>query len=106
MTAETTEYDVIVVGSGAAGMTAALKAADTGLSVLVVEKAAHYGGSTARSGGGVWVPGNESLVKAGIKDTPTRRASTCTPSSATWCRRSGSTPTSTAAPRSSRWCTG
>ncbi|MFD9826759.1 3-oxosteroid 1-dehydrogenase [Tsukamurella tyrosinosolvens] len=70
MTAETTEYDVIVVGSGAAGMTAALKAADTGLSVLVVEKAAHYGGSTARSGGGVWVPGNESLVKAGIKDTP------------------------------------
>ncbi|TWS21301.1 3-oxosteroid 1-dehydrogenase [Tsukamurella asaccharolytica] len=70
MTAETTEYDVIVVGSGAAGMTAALKAADTGLSVLVVEKAAHYGGSTARSGGGVWVPGNESLVKAGVKDTP------------------------------------
>lgn len=70
MTAETTEYDVIVVGSGAAGMTAALKAADSGLSVLVVEKAAHYGGSTARSGGGVWVPGNESLVKAGIKDTP------------------------------------
>ncbi|RDH09667.1 3-oxosteroid 1-dehydrogenase [Tsukamurella pulmonis] len=70
MTAETTEYDVIVVGSGAAGMTAALKAADTGLSVLVVEKAAHYGGSTARSGGGVWVPGNEALVKAGIKDTP------------------------------------
>ncbi|GAA1093360.1 3-oxosteroid 1-dehydrogenase [Tsukamurella spumae] len=70
MTAEATEYDVIVVGSGAAGMAAALKAADTGLSVLVVEKAAHYGGSTARSGGGVWIPGNEALVKAGIKDTP------------------------------------
>lgn len=70
MTAEATEYDVIVVGSGAAGMAAALKAADTGLSVLIVEKAAHYGGSTARSGGGVWVPGNEALVAAGVKDSP------------------------------------
>lgn len=74
MTAETaaaaTEYDVIIVGSGAAGMAAALKAADAGLTAVIVEKAPHYGGSTARSGGGVWVPGNESLVKAGIKDTP------------------------------------
>ena len=48
MTAEATEYDVIVVGSGAAGMAAALKAADSGLSALIVEKAPHYGGSTAR----------------------------------------------------------
>lgn len=50
------EFDVIVVGSGAAGMTAALAAAHNGLSALVVEKAAKFGGSTARSGGGVWIP--------------------------------------------------
>ena len=41
------EFDVVVVGSGAAGMVAALTAAHQGLSTLVVEKAAHYGGSVA-----------------------------------------------------------
>ncbi|MGH3948719.1 MAG: 3-oxosteroid 1-dehydrogenase [Pseudonocardiaceae bacterium] len=64
------EFDVIVVGSGAAGMTAALAAAQRGLSVVIVEKAATFGGSTARSGGGVWIPGNEALEKAGIADAP------------------------------------
>ncbi|MCU1687687.1 MAG: 3-ketosteroid-delta-dehydrogenase [Amycolatopsis sp.] len=64
--------DVVVVGSGAAGMTAALAAADRGLDVLVVEKAARFGGSTARSGGGVWIPNNEALVAAGVEDTPER----------------------------------
>lgn len=63
------EYDVVVVGSGAAGMVAALTAAHQGLSTLVVEKAPHYGGSTARSGGGVWIPNNEVLKKDGVKDT-------------------------------------
>lgn len=63
------EFDVIVVGSGAAGMTAALAAAQHGLSAVIVEKAAKFGGSTARSGGGVWVPGNEALRAAGIEDT-------------------------------------
>ncbi|MDF0530711.1 3-oxosteroid 1-dehydrogenase [Tsukamurella sp. 8F] len=62
-------YDVVVVGSGAAGMTAALSAAHRGLSVVIVEKAAHYGGSTARSGGGVWIPGNEALIDAGVRDS-------------------------------------
>jgi len=52
------EYDVVVVGSGAAGMSAALTAAKQGLRTVIIEKAAHYGGSTARSGGGVWIPGN------------------------------------------------
>jgi 3-oxosteroid 1-dehydrogenase len=64
------EYDVVVVGSGAAGMVAALTAAHQGLSTVVVEKAAHYGGSTARSGGGVWIPNNEILKRDGVKDSP------------------------------------
>lgn len=66
------DFDVIVVGSGAAGMTAALSAAHRGLKVLVVEKAAHFGGSTARSGGGVWIPGNHALRAAGIEESPER----------------------------------
>jgi 3-oxosteroid 1-dehydrogenase len=63
------EFDVVVVGSGAAGMTAALTAAHHGLSVLVTEKAGTFGGSTARSGGGLWIPGNEVLRRAGVADT-------------------------------------
>jgi 3-oxosteroid 1-dehydrogenase len=63
------EFDVVVVGSGGAGMVAALAAAHQGLSTVVVEKAAHYGGSTARSGGGVWIPNNEVLKRDGVKDT-------------------------------------
>ena len=65
----TEEYDVIVVGSGAAGMVAALTAAHQGLSAVVIEKAAHFGGSTARSGGGVWIPNNEILKRDGVTDT-------------------------------------
>jgi 3-oxosteroid 1-dehydrogenase len=64
------EFDVVVVGSGAAGMSAALTAARHGLRTVVVEKAAHYGGSTARSGGGVWIPNNEVLRRDGVRDTP------------------------------------
>ncbi|MCB9438940.1 MAG: 3-oxosteroid 1-dehydrogenase [Mycolicibacterium sp.] len=64
------EFDVVVVGSGGAGMVAALTAAHHGLSTVVVEKAPHYGGSTARSGGGVWIPNNEVLRRDGVSDTP------------------------------------
>src|SRR5206468_1746311 len=64
------EVDVVVAGSGAAGMTAALTAAHLGLSVLVIEKAGSFGGSTARSGGGIWAPGNSVLRAAGVADTP------------------------------------
>jgi 3-oxosteroid 1-dehydrogenase len=62
------EFDVVVAGSGGAGMTAALTAAHHGLSTVVVEKAGEYGGSTARSGGALWLPGNEVLRRAGITE--------------------------------------
>src|SRR3954465_8750763 len=47
-------------------MVRALAAAQHGLSVVVLEKTSSYGGSTARSGGGLWMPGNEVLERAGI----------------------------------------
>ncbi|MFD7394076.1 3-oxosteroid 1-dehydrogenase [Streptomyces virginiae] len=68
------EYDVVVVGSGAAGMTAALTAAKRGLSVLVVEKAPTFGGSAARSGAGIWLPNNSVILGAGVPDTPQKAA--------------------------------
>src|SRR3569833_402605 len=68
------EYDEVEVGSGAAGMVAALTAAHQGLSTVVVEKAPHYGGSTARSGGGVWIPNNEVLKRDGVQDSPAAAA--------------------------------
>ncbi len=71
MTQETT-VDVLVVGAGGAGMVAAMAAADQGLDTLLVEKSAWFGGNTARSGGGVWVPGNYALRSAGVDDTPER----------------------------------
>ncbi|HEY0904173.1 MAG TPA: 3-oxosteroid 1-dehydrogenase [Marmoricola sp.] len=58
-------YDLVVVGAGGAGMTAALAAARRGLDVVLVEKSGYFGGSTARSGGGVWIPGNYALGAAG-----------------------------------------
>jgi 3-oxosteroid 1-dehydrogenase len=69
MTAEDAAFDVVVVGSGGAGMTAALAAAHQGLSAVVLEKTGFFGGSTARSGGGIWAPGNEVLRKAGVRDS-------------------------------------
>jgi 3-oxosteroid 1-dehydrogenase len=60
--------DVVVVGAGGAGMTAALAAAKHGLDTVLIEKSAYFGGSTARSGGGVWMPGNYALQAAGQAD--------------------------------------
>jgi succinate dehydrogenase/fumarate reductase flavoprotein subunit len=57
------EVDVLVVGSGAAGMTAALTAKASGLDTLLVEKAQYYGGTTAISGGGIWAPNAPEIVR-------------------------------------------
>jgi hypothetical protein len=62
------EYDVIVVGAGAAGMTAAATAATKGLSVLVVEKSEFIGGNTSFSGGMVYIPNNAKMAEAGRPD--------------------------------------
>ncbi|EQA99769.1 hypothetical protein L288_18970 [Sphingobium quisquiliarum P25] len=56
--------DVLVMGSGA-GLAAALAAKEVGLSALVVEKTELVGGSTARSGGAFWIPGNNALRDGG-----------------------------------------
>ena len=60
--------DVVVVGAGGAGMAAALAAAHRGLGTVVLEKSPWFGGSTARSGGGVWIPGSYALRAAGQVD--------------------------------------
>ena len=58
----------MVVGAGGAGMSAALAAGRKGLETILVEKSRYFGGSTARSGGGVWIPGNYALKTAGEDD--------------------------------------
>lgn len=62
------ECDVLVIGSGASGFSAAITAAAHGLRVLVAEKAARFGGSTARSGGWVWIPCTSLAREWGITD--------------------------------------
>ncbi len=64
------EVDVLVVGSGGGGMTAALAADAEGLDTLVVEKSPQFGGSTALSGGGIWVPGAPSQRRSGYVPDP------------------------------------
>jgi 3-oxosteroid 1-dehydrogenase len=63
------EYDVVVLGTGAAGLTAAVTAAGHGLSVGVFEKSAQVGGTTAWSGGMVWIPCNPHMDAAGAHDS-------------------------------------
>ncbi|CCE04389.1 conserved hypothetical protein [Bradyrhizobium sp. STM 3843] len=62
-------YDVVVVGAGAGGLTAATIAAADGLSVLLLEQADVVGGTTAISGGMVWIPGNHKAAAEGRADT-------------------------------------
>ncbi len=61
--------DFLVVGSGAGAMTAAIVARKEGLDPLVVEKTEFYGGSSARSGGGIWIPNHPLMAKEGLHDS-------------------------------------
>lgn len=65
------EVDFLVVGSGCGGLTAAVTAHAHGLDTLIIEKAAVYGGSTALSGGNIWIPNNPTLKRAGLEDSRT-----------------------------------
>jgi succinate dehydrogenase/fumarate reductase flavoprotein subunit len=67
---EVHECDVLVVGSGAAGMAAAVTARHRGLDVLIVEKEPRFGGTTARSGGWLWIPGTSLARAFGIQEAP------------------------------------
>lgn len=64
------DFDVLVIGSGAGAMVAALTAHDRGASTLLVEKSDLYGGSSAKSGGGLWIPNNHLMRAAGLEDSP------------------------------------
>lgn len=64
------EVDALVIGSGAAGLTAALTASVMGLETLVIEKTKYFGGTTAYSGGGMWIPNNPVLQRDGLHDSP------------------------------------
>jgi 3-oxosteroid 1-dehydrogenase len=62
--------DVLVVGSGAGAMTAALTAYDRGAAPLLIEKSPRYGGASAMGAGGLWIPNNHLMAGVGIHDTP------------------------------------
>ena len=66
------EFDVVVLGAGAGGMTAALAAALAGKRTLVVERSGQVGGTTAYSSGTVWIPDNADMREAGTSDDRTR----------------------------------
>ncbi|HBT4791003.1 TPA: FAD-dependent oxidoreductase, partial [Klebsiella quasipneumoniae subsp. similipneumoniae] len=62
------KVDVLVVGSGAAGLSAAVTAAVHGASVMVAEKASVLGGTSAWSGGWLWIPRNPLARAEGIDE--------------------------------------
>lgn len=68
------ERDLIVLGSGCAGMAAALFASKKSLDVLLCEKSSHLGGTTASSGGVLWIPCSDEARNAGIQDSPEEAA--------------------------------
>lgn len=62
--------DLLIVGSGAGAMATAIRAHDRGGSALLVEKTHLYGGSSAMSGGSLWIPNNHLMAAAGVSDSP------------------------------------
>ena len=63
-------FDIVVIGSGASGFSAALRAQHLGANVLLIEKAPILGGTTAMSGGCIWVPNHHHQQRLGVRDTP------------------------------------
>src|SRR3954465_4429788 len=63
------EVDVLVIGTGGAGMMAAIAAHDAGAKVAVVEKSAKVGGTTAVSGGVLWIPNNHHMPEVDVRDS-------------------------------------
>src|SRR5688572_4165385 len=63
------EVDLLVAGSGAAAMSAAIAGADAGLTVVIVESTDKWGGTTAMSGGGLWMPNHPDMHKLGLTDS-------------------------------------
>ena len=61
--------DVVVVGSGGGALTGAYIAASRGLQTMVLESTEFYGGTTAYSGAGLWLPGNEAAARGGVEDS-------------------------------------
>lgn len=70
MLSDRIDCDVLVIGSGAAGLAAAVTAAHHGLRVVVAEKAAQLGGTSAWSGGWLWIPRNPLALEQGIIEAP------------------------------------
>ncbi len=68
------EYDVIVIGSGFAGLAAAISAAENGAKVAVLEKMQVAGGNSSRSGGMMAIPGSSVQKEQGIEDSPAKLA--------------------------------
>lgn len=66
---DASEYDVVVVGSGAGGLLSAIRAHDLGLRPIVIEKSDRYGGTSAVSGGAIWIPNNAFI---GDQDSPAK----------------------------------
>ena len=60
--------DLLVIGSGAGGLSTAVTAARLGLDVLLIEKEAQFGGTTAGSGGWMWIPRNPLAVESGLRE--------------------------------------
>jgi glycine/D-amino acid oxidase-like deaminating enzyme len=75
--------DLLVIGSGAAGLSTAVTAASLGLDVIVVEKEPQLGGTTAWSGGWLWIPRNPLAMAARIHEDPETPALICDTNSVT-----------------------
>lgn len=67
-TTDALEADILVVGTGAAGFSAAITAKNLGNTVIMLEKSGVIGGTTRRSGGGFWIPVNRHQKAKGIQD--------------------------------------